>query len=85
MEDLLIIKANDKVWAGNERVAIIDSALTAYMTSRRKLKIDDRDFGMLGSAKRTRINDTDETLEKSSESESDSDSDVMPLSESDES
>ena len=30
MEDLLIIKANDRLWTANERDAIIDSALAKY-------------------------------------------------------
>ena len=77
MEDLLIIKANDRLWTATERDAIIDSALTTYMAKRRKLKLQPvygGNFGMLGEAKRKR---RDSSEESSSSSDSDSD---MPLS-----
>ena len=77
MEDLLIIKANDRLWTATERDAIIDLALTTYMGKRRKLKlqpVDGGNFGMLGEAKRKR-RDSSEESSRSSDSDSD-----MPLS-----
>lgn len=39
VEDLMLIKGNDKNWSSNERKEIIETALTSYMNKRRSKKI----------------------------------------------
>ena len=39
VEDLMLIKWNDKNWSPNERKEIIETALTSYMDKRRSKKI----------------------------------------------
>lgn len=50
MEDLLLIKINHLSWTPAERDEIIDMALNKYMAKRRKLRIDNTPFNLLGLA-----------------------------------
>lgn len=48
MDDLLVIKVNHATWSPKERDEIIEAALNKHMQKRRKLKIDQTPFNMLG-------------------------------------
>ena len=80
MENLLLLKINNMVWKEKDRNKLIESALTEYTKSRRKIKMDESNFGSLcESRKRKRCSSDDDSSnveisdEESSSSGSDSD------------
>ena len=54
MEDLLLIQTNHLSWTPDERDELIDCALVKYMSKRRKLKLDNASFNMIGVSDRKR-------------------------------
>lgn len=45
MENLIIIKGNHANWTMREKDDLIETALSKYMETKRKLKLDNREFG----------------------------------------
>ena len=62
MENLLLLKINNKVWKEKDRNELIESALTEYTKSRRKIKMDESNLGSLcESRKRKRCSSDDDS------------------------
>ena len=70
MEDLMLIRGNDKNWSAKERADLLCRAVEIYLEKRRKVRLDDGQ-----EPKKQRVEKTSETVVEESSSEEDSESD----------